>query len=134
MKKEEKLKKIIEYAVKNGGLPKGTLESFDQYTDSDWEKDIFLNRHYGLLFLHPFAEAVFGKKDACCACGNTVLKSKRVTNIDSSEVEYIPYCNRCSFEFIEDEPYFTRIPSWQYHLQQAVISKSLIEYYFNFIE
>ena len=115
-----KLKKIIEYAVERGygyspskievkRVPpnRGIMLAYfygDNYIPSPQDYTL-----YEILFSHDFAKAVFGEET--------------ITYIDfesdnSTETQMLP----------------GPVKSYVYHLQQAVISKDPIDYYYQFIK
>jgi len=109
---DKKLKKLIEKAWDNGWRPKEmngrSLKKYELYsvnkTYSHWGKvgASCLIPNSVILFDKEFIKAIFGDKKAVC-----------VTGINNK------LCS-CSCQIIP----------WQYHFQQAVISKDPIEYYF----
>jgi len=125
MTKADKLKKIIEYAVERG---------YDKHLGSAWIKWIkdepppSHNNYYILLFDHDFAKAVFGEgmnidyTKPCPHCGGK-LKISNPTG-KCSHIHYPEACDVCSAYYID----------WADHLQQAVISKDPINYYYQYIK
>jgi hypothetical protein len=86
----EKLKAIIEKAIKNGW-------TFDGYDfDADWREINWIEIQNDVLFSHKFAKAYFGEEE--------FTRNERL----DLHVQY----------------------NWQYHLQQAVISDEVIDYYY----
>jgi len=114
-----KLKKIIEYAAERGWKkPYRTMDA-ETVIESGWVKYI--------LFDHDFAKAVFGEGMAvdytksCPHCGGD-LKISNPTG-KCSHIYYPEACDVCSSYYID----------WIDHLQQAVISKDPIDYYYKYI-
>ncbi len=106
---KRKVKKIIEYAVEREYiLPKWMYNPKSiEHLGSAIIRLKYVER---LLFSHDFAKAVFGEKYVCINCG-------KIRSTPSN------YCGGHElFEVI-----------WQHHLQQAVISKDPIEYYYKHI-
>ncbi len=120
MKKEEKLKKIIEYAVERGFQNRDWHESFWR----NLPKEYFVeNWYYEFLFSHDFAEAVFGpRKKVGKDCGTRLHKHKI-----ASPSKYGHYHCECDLDCVSQL-------AWQYHIQQAVISKDPIQYYYNYVK
>lgn len=109
--REEMLKAVIEKAVKNG-FQNGRFNRHYDYHVSLYE-DAF----YSILFNKDFAKAFWGENKVCSNCGGLLY-----VNMEKD----LEYCdNDC-------DHFFSRI-SWQYHLQQAVLSEDPISYYFQFV-
>ena len=73
--------------------------------------EILERQYLSILFSHEFAEAFFGN-DVICTCGN-----------ESTEKDYVNH--------ICPHPVGASArKAWKNHLQQAVISKDPLEYYF----
>ncbi len=124
MTNEQILKKAIEKAVKNG-IPSGVLDVISEYDSNAWEKDISLNRHYGLIFLHGFAMAFWGKEYVCKECGENAEE-----NYDDG------VCKGCCEGLLSDSNGpgdMEDVPAWKYHLQQMVLEKDPIKYLEKFI-
>lgn len=113
---------IIEYAVERGwnagdffdygwktyGIHFIDEEKVYPYLDEEKKciKEFFYTGGiYSILFSHSFAKAVFGEEG----------------------VKDWP----CDYKVFDEEK--CKIPAWQYHLQQAVISDNPILYYYNFV-
>ena len=113
-----KLKKIIKYAVERGwkgyweDLPEAGIPCESHSVESS-ETCI-----YTLLFNHDFAKAVFGEVVIWVCAIDGLLNNKEVT--------YGQTCGICEGIVISQ-------PAFEYHLQQAVISKDPIDYYYKYI-
>ena len=112
MTKQDKLKKVIEYAI-DRGLPVGMVESFGS---DNWLKIIVGNEtYYRFIFDHDFAKAVFGE-------GKEIIESNYSSvfgedgNLDTAEI------------------LSTEVEWWEYHHQQAVISEDPIDYYYQYVK
>ena len=132
MNKQQKLKKIIEYATKRGWKgwnkdwhimhinPGGSIQIVIQDEKKPEDYDYSSIHSYSFLFSHDFAKAVFGKIDEWyitdCDCGG----------IDFHLGGHDAHKDGCA-RVKADRGY-------EFHLKEAVISKDRIDYYFNFIE
>lgn len=125
MTQRDKLKKVIERSVENGFMPDtdtidvsehdGSLQPLMVYFNYDddgtrktWTRDV-----YSTLFDHSFAKAYWGEDKCCRGCGQTPKNAS----------------GHCAFCDNSDDPYWT--PIWQYHLQQAVLSESPVDYFYD---
>ncbi len=114
--KENKLKEIIEFAVERGWsnpFPSGSTKLFVERT----------------LFSHPFAKAVFGNGHIWYyLCGHDIEEFEEG---DDSWAK-AGNCRRC----MKDNAGGASIAhyAWKYHLQAAVISEDVIEYYYDYIK
>jgi hypothetical protein len=99
--KEQKLKAIIEKGIKGG-----------YKYEYPYEPKVlqYNNYYYIVIFDHDFAKAIWGEEEGIFDC---------------------PYGCEDSDEDQEDFRMEVEIPKWQYHLQQAVISKDPIQYYYD---
>ena len=146
-----KLKKIIEFAVERewneldryadkipfGGVKKGKYqgkylkykyvkevkhkyeEAYDVvFKSKDGDKISFHFHPHQFLFSHDFAKAVFGEVVIWVCAIDGLLNNKEVT--------YGQTCGICEGIVISQ-------PDFEYHLQQAVISKDPIDYYYKYI-
>ena len=120
MTREDKLTKLIEIAVKNGWERDG-FSAWVRTKNKYMRGDELL---YAIIFQQDFAKAIWGdgiqakEKDGICLCCGK--PTKIVGSINGCNHVYWPEhsCPKCG-----------QTKDWQYHLQQAVISDSPLEYY-----
>jgi len=115
MTNENKLKKIISFAVERGwnkfGHKKWKVE-----TDKHVVLDIFSFSEKEILFSHSFAKAVFGEDWSMAIDVQTRIIPMKVEDADLARNHH------------------QALDKWQYHLQQAVISEDPIQYYYDYVK
>ena len=107
MTNQEKLTKLIEIVVENG---------YNKVDGKAWihsiENDIPVNQWW-LFFNHDFAKAIWGEAGIHCTNCHTSM-------FVNGSIGYSECCERwCD----------SQIKYWEWHLQQAVISKDPLGYY-----
>lgn len=118
MTQQEKLQALIEKAIEN----KWDYLLLDSLEYNPWTKQIVEETYeqydsrpvYSFIFNYDFAKALFGEQD--------MPPSKTGYEGTALPDNY----NYYSFDAAEEIQYVG--PSWQYHLQQAVISEDPIDY------
>ena len=104
------LKKAVEKAEKNGfsfgdWIMKHISNRFPKAKGTDVISAITWTNIDLMIYSHDFAKAFWGGKDVCNHCGGSGSKCCGALRIQ-----------------------INRIPAWQYHLQQMVISKDPLQY------
>lgn len=110
MTKSDKLTKIIERAEKRG-YKLNRLGSGDGELPAMVEGAINIRLHYYILLSHDFAKAYWGEESIDCSCSHDCKCKCWV-------------CNNGWEQFPLEE-----VHSWHIHLQQCVLSKDPIGYY-----
>lgn len=118
--KTDKLKKIIEFAGKNG-FPQEEIKLLNEiygmnYLMASIGAQLDRPQYYSLLFSHDFAKAVFGEEWVCTNCGQEQEQEEGEAGI-------------CEHNHSVDG----QEKSFEYHLKQAVISKP-IDYYYKYVK
>lgn len=133
--KNKTQKEMAEYIVKwliDGDLDLGSAlgcgRSLPAYVDAHHVEfvrvDSFDNHIYvslnDILFNHEVAKKIFGEESVCIVCG---VRSKAVKFVGGCEHDIVfPSCS------------FNAKPSYQYHLQQMVISDNPIKYVYDYLK
>lgn len=139
MTNEKILKLAIEKAVKNG-LNKELLPA--EYEVQCMLKHCWLDAGdelidaFAIIYSHPFAKAFWGEEPICTICGSDEFVGSTNPSTSSDPGEYF-LNSRCGAEAIDINEFGvndgTTLFSWQYHLQQMVISEDPIKYLEQFI-
>lgn len=114
------MKKKLEYIIKYAESKSIDIHNLLKYTKKGWtlkkivEDLLWGNEYYRLLFSHDFSKAVYTEKWICSDCGKP-LKTKK-----------------CGTKKMIGHAY--SVISWQYHLQNCVISDDPISYYYDYIK
>jgi hypothetical protein len=118
MKKSQKLKKVIEYAIKRGYELDGLLEAvlsgrLGVGLGPNIYNHLIADKHYyNYIFTHDFAKAFWGKElgTIVYTLGGPAFKIAK-SGTDRAE-----------------------IPAWCWHLQQMVLKKDSIDYCYQFVK
>lgn len=104
MNKQQKLQSLIELAVERGWIPE-IAKGRNSYQEDLINDPILKKLDKSILFNHDFAKTLFGEWKE-----GTITFNKKKNQYETKQ-----------------DP----ILGWQYHLQQAVLSDDIIEYYWS---
>lgn len=133
MKNEQILKKAVDRALDNGAFLFG---SYVEQSDGKkfWTSTYFANEDEMLMdikleeiiFSHDFAKAFWGEEKIYCIASYGCHPTHNYDDEDSGD----PYYDGNNDT---DKSIPTRIPAWQYHLQQMVLEEDKVKYLKKFL-
>lgn len=114
MNKKDKLKEIIKFAIRKGyDWKTNHISTMEKWVVNACQVDDW----HTLLFDHDFAKAVFGEEE---------------WGYHTGYQEWCELKNAPPVDILEEMLF--KMPIWQYHIQQAVVSKDPTDYYYEYIK